>query len=112
MPRKAASKQPVITPEPEPEPEPVQEPVSDQPKQSHLTFVDALPEDSIRIPRYLEHQFESLYYSPSNDAYYQSPKTKYRLISHGKNSFNCRSDDNKTIRISIKNLKKMLEEMS
>ena len=112
MPRKAASKTSEVKPEPIPEPESVQEEVKETPKQSHLTFVDALPEDSIRIPRYLEHQFESLYYSPSLDEYYQAPKTKYRLITHGKNSFNCRSDDNKTIRISIKNLKKMLEEMS
>ena len=81
-----------------------------QVKSSHLTFVDKLPDDCIRIPKYLEHQFESLYYSPSNDSYYQAPKTKYRQISHGKTSFNCRSDADKTIRVSIKKLKKLMSE--
>ena len=79
-------------------------------KQSHLTFIDKLPDDCIRIPSYLEHQFESLYYSPSNDSYYQAPKTKYRQIKHGKTSFNCRSDADKTIRVSIKKLKKLMEQ--
>lgn len=77
-------------------------------KQSHLNYIDKLPDDCVRIPSYLDHQFESLYYSPSNDTYYQAPKTKYRIINHGKTSFNCRSNADKTIRVSIKKLKKLM----
>ena len=80
-----------------------------KPKSSHLNYIDKLPDDCVRIPSYLEHEFESLYYSPSNDTYYQAPKTKYRIINHGKTSFNCRSNADKTIRVSIKKLKKLMD---
>lgn len=75
---------------------------------SHLVFIDKLPDDCVQIHSYLGHEFESLYYSPSNDTYYQSPKVKYRVIASGKTSFNCRSNDDKTIRVSIKKLKRLL----
>lgn len=89
---------------------PVQVEMDQKPKSSHLNYIDKLPDDCVRIPSYLEHQFESLYYSPSNDRYYQAPKTKYRIINHGKTSFNCRSDADKTIRVSIKKLTKSMSE--
>lgn len=90
----------------------VQVEMDQKPKSSHLNYIDKLPDDCVRIPSYLDHQFESLYYSPSNDTYYQAPKTKYRIINHGKTSFNCRSNADKTIRVSIKKLKKLMEEGS
>ena len=46
---------------------PVQIEMDQKPKSSHLNYIDKLPDDCVRIPSYLEHQFESLYYSPSND---------------------------------------------
>lgn len=75
---------------------------------SHLTYVEKLPDDCIKIDGYLDHRFENLHYSPSNDKFYQAPRIKYREIQSGKSSFNCRSDNDRTIRVSIKKLKKSL----
>ena len=75
---------------------------------SHLKFVDKLPEDCIRIESYLEHTFENLYYSPSLNTFYQAPKIKYRQLDMDKTSFYCRADTNRTVRISIKKMKKQI----
>ena len=107
MPRKVVSKTSVS--DCSSEDTPVQVEMDQKPKSSHLNYIDKLPDDCVRIPSYLDHEFESLYYSPSNDTYYQAPKTKYRIINHGKTSFNCRSNADKTIRVSIKKLKKLME---
>lgn len=110
MPRKTASQKTEPLEEPSEEVQ-VKIEMNKAPKPvSHLSYIDKLPDDCIRIPSYLEHEFESLYYSPSNDTYYQAPKTKYRVITHGRTSFNCRSNEDKTIRVSIKKLKKLMSE--
>ena len=78
------------------------------PKQSHLEYIETLPEDCIKIDKYLDHEFESLYYSPSNDIFYQAPKIKYRIVKPAKTSISCRSNQNKTVRVSVKKIKKQI----
>ena len=90
--------------QPEPEPEP--------PRRSHLTYVETLPDDCLRITKYLDHTFANLFYSPSNDTFYQSPKPKYRVLAQGKTSINCRSDADKTVRVSLKKLKQLISDVS
>ncbi len=75
---------------------------------SHFERIDALPDDCIKIDGYRGHKFENLYYSPSNDAFYQAPKIKFRKLEHGKTCFRCRSDEDKTVRVSIKNVKEQI----
>ena len=38
---------------------------------SHLIHVESLPEDSIQITNYGNHEFSNLYYSPGNKKLYQ-----------------------------------------
>ena len=76
---------------------------------SHLVYVEKLPEDCIKIESYLGHTFENLYYSPSEDAFFQSPKVKYRKLEVGKTAFFCRADENKTIRVSVKKIKEQIK---
>lgn len=79
---------------------------------SHLVFVDSLPEDVIQIKDYVykdtTYTFENLYYSPSLDLYYQAPKIKYRVITPGKTNISCRTDSLRTIKLSIKKLRKSM----
>ena len=75
---------------------------------SHLVYVSTLPSDAVKIDKYLEHEFQSLYYSPSTKLYYQAPKQKFRQITPGKSSISCRSNADKTVRISLKKLRKLM----
>lgn len=78
-------------------------------RRSHFEFVEELPEDSVKIESYLEHKFQNLYYSPSTNEYYQLPRYKYRVIPKKKSYFLCRSDNDKTVKISLKKIQKMLD---
>ena len=71
-------------------------------KDSHFVFIDKLPEDVIKVSSYREHTFESLYYSPSKNEFYQAPKTKYRKIEPDKSSIRVRSDAGRTVRLSLR----------
>ena len=92
--------------------EPIPEPVIEAPKnarRSHFEYVETLPEDVVPIHSYLEHKFQNLYYSPSTDEYYQLPRYKYRVIPKKKSYFLCRSDDDKTVKISLKKIQNILK---
>ena len=77
-------------------------------KRSHFDFVEELPDDAIKIDSYLSYDFQNLYYSPSNDEFYQLPRYKYRIIPKKKTYFLCRSDADKTVRVSIKKVLKQI----
>ncbi len=98
----------------EPIPEPVIEApvIAETPKKStrsHFEFVEELPENCIKITSYLEHKFQNLYYSPDTDEFYQLPRYKYRVIPKKKTYFLCRSDDDKTVKISLKKIQNILK---
>lgn len=81
-------------------------------KDSHFVFIDKLPEDVIKVSSYREHTFESLYYSPSKNEFYQAPKTKYRKIEPDKSSIRVRSDAGRTVRLSLRFLNLGVDESS
>ena len=75
---------------------------------SHLEYVDSIPEDCIKVDSYRNHTFENLFYSPSANEFYQIPKVRYRRIASDKPTVRCWSDDRKSVKVSIKKLKRQL----
>ena len=73
---------------------------------SHLEYVDKLPEDAKRIKIYKDNNLDNIFYSPSRNKYYQLPNIKYRVINPDKNCIYCRNNEGKTIRVSIRKLLK------
>ncbi|KAA6376482.1 MAG: hypothetical protein EZS28_027991 [Streblomastix strix] len=53
-----------------------------KPKREHIiyTFLDILPTDYIELSQYGKHQFEGLYFSPSEDMLYMSNGIKYKEL--------------------------------
>ena len=84
---------------------------------SHLTHVESLPEDSIKINTYGKHQFDNLYYSPINKKLYQQYKKRIREIDtcnsdHGvKKNIYVRTNKGKTLYVSNKKLNKIIDEL-
>ena len=84
----------------------------------HLVHVDRLPEDSVPVTEYNNHKFNNLYYSGSNNKLYQQYRKRIREIplvnaEHGKPlKILARSDKGQTIYISLKKLKKLLENVN
>ena len=48
---------------------------------SHLKWVEKLPDDVIEVKEFKDHKFDNLYYSPSTNEFYQSPKQKFRIYA-------------------------------
>ena len=91
---------------------------------SHLIHVESLPEDSIQITNYGNHEFSNLYYSPENKKLYQQYRKRIREIdtnnleaspegtSHGiKKNIYVRTNKGKTLYISNKKLNKIIENL-
>ena len=98
---------------------------------SHLIHVESLPEDSIQITKYGNHEFSNLYYSPENKKLYQQYRKRIREIdtnnleasasategsegtSHGiKKNIYVRTNKGKTLYISNKKLNKIIESLN
>ena len=96
---------------------------------SHLIHVESLPEDSIQITNYGNHEFSNLYYSPENKKLYQQYRKRIREIdtnnleasategpegtSHGiKKNIYVRTNKGKTLYISNKKLNKIIESLN
>ena len=113
--------------------------VSNEPikHKSHLIHVESLPEDSIQITNYGNHEFSNLYYSPENKKLYQQYRKRIREIdtnnleasasaterqqakpgpegtSHGiKKNIYVRTNKGKTLYISNKKLNKIIESLN
>ena len=90
---------------------------------SHLIHVESLPEDSIQITKYGNHEFSNLYYSPENKKLYQQYRKRIREIDannfdqHGlakpgiKKNIYVRTNKGKTLYISNKKLNKIIESL-
>ena len=93
--------------------------VSNEPvkHKSHLIHVESLPEDSIQITNYGNHEFSNLYYSPENKKLYQQYRKRIREIDtnnsdHGiKKNIYVRTNKGKTLYISNKKLNKIIENL-
>ena len=85
---------------------------------SHLIHVESLPEDSIQITKYGNHEFSNLYYSPENKKLYQRYRKRIREIDtcnfdHGiKKNIYVRTNKGKTLYISNKKLNKIIESLN
>ena len=85
---------------------------------SHLIHVESLPEDSIQITKYGNHEFSNLYYSPENKKLYQQYRKRIREIDtcnseHGiKKNIYVRTNKGKTLYISNKKLNKIIENIN
>ena len=91
---------------------------------SHLIHVESLPEDSIQITKYGNHEFSNLYYSPENKKLYQQYRKRIREIDtcnldqHGlakpgiKKNIYVRTNKGKTLYISNKKLNKIIESLN
>ncbi|KAA6384430.1 MAG: hypothetical protein EZS28_020041 [Streblomastix strix] len=53
-----------------------------KPKRQHITYnyLDILPADYIELSQYGKHQFEGLYFSPSEDMFYMSNGIQYKEL--------------------------------
>ncbi|KAA6363657.1 MAG: hypothetical protein EZS28_040817 [Streblomastix strix] len=53
-----------------------------KPKRQHITYnyLDILPTDFIELSQYGKHQFEGLYFSPSEDLFYMSNGIQYKEL--------------------------------
>ena len=93
-------------------------------RKSHLIHVESLPEDSIQITKYGNHEFSNLYYSPENKKLYQQYRKRIREIdtnnlealpegtSHGiKKNIYVRTNKGKTLYISNKKLNKIIDNL-
>ena len=84
---------------------------------SHLIHVESLPNDSIPITNYGNHEFSNLYYSPENKKLYQQYRKRIREIDtnnsdHGiKKNIYVRTNKGKTLYISNKKLNKIIENL-
>ena len=84
---------------------------------SHLIHVESLPEDSIQITNYGNHEFSNLFYSPGNKKLYQQYRKRIREIdtntseSGVKKNIYVRTNKGKTLYISNKKLNKIIENL-
>ena len=84
---------------------------------SNLIHVESLPEDSIQITNYGNHEFSNLYYSPGNKKLYQQYRKRIREIdtntseSGVKKNIYVRTNKGKTLYVSNKKLNKIIENL-
>ena len=77
-------------------------------QKTHLKWVEKLPDDAIEIKEFKDHKFDNLYYSPSTNEFYQSPKQKFRILFKDDKIVRCRSEKSSSARI---NLEKFMKEL-
>ena len=77
-------------------------------QKSHLKWVENLPDDAIEIKEFKDHKFENLYYSPSTDEFYQSPKMKFRILYKDDKIVRCRSEKSSSTRINLEKIKEVI----
>ena len=77
-------------------------------QKSHLKWVEKLPDDAIEIKEFKDHKFENLYYSPSTDEFYQSPKQKFRILYKDDKIVRCRSEKSSSTRINLEKIKEVI----
>ena len=75
---------------------------------THLQWIDQLPEDIIQVNEFKNHKFENLYYSPSTDEFYQSPKMKFRILYKDDKIVRCRSEKSSSTRINLEKIKEII----
>ena len=77
-------------------------------QKTHLKWVEKLPDDAIEVKEFKDHKFDNLYYSPSTNEFYQSPKQKFRILFKDDKIVRCRSEKSSSARI---NLEKFIKEL-
>ena len=77
-------------------------------QKSHLKWVEKLPDDAIEIKEFKDHKFDNLYYSPSTNEFYQSPKQKFRILFKDDKIVRCRSEKSSSARINLDKFMKQL----
>lgn len=77
-------------------------------QKSHLKWVEKLPDDAIEIKEFKDHKFDNLYYSPSTNEFYQSPKQKFRILFKDDKIVRCRSEKSSSARINLEKFMKQL----
>lgn len=81
-------------------------------QKSHLKWVEKLPDDAIEIKEFKDHKFDNLYYSPSTNEFYQSPKQKFRILFKDDKIVRCRSEKSSSARINLEKFMKQLVQNS
>ena len=77
-------------------------------QKSHLKWVEKLPDDAIEVKEFKDHKFDNLYYSPSTNEFYQSPKQKFRILFKDDKIVRCRSEKSSSARINLEKFMKQL----
>ncbi len=77
-------------------------------QKTHLKWVEKLPDDAIEIKEFKDHKFDNLYYSPSTNEFYQSPKQKFRILFKDDKIVRCRSEKSSSARINLEKFMKQL----
>ena len=77
-------------------------------QKTHLKWVEKLPDDTIEIKEFKNYKFDNLYYSPSTDEFYQSPKQKFRILYKDDKILRCRSEKSSSSRINLEKLKEII----
>ena len=77
-------------------------------QKTHLKWVEKLPDDVIEVKEFKDHKFDNLYYSPSTNEFYQSPKQKFRILFKDDKIVRCRSEKSSSARINLDKFMKQL----
>ena len=77
-------------------------------QKTHLKWVEKLSDDAIEIKEFKDHKFDNLYYSPSTNEFYQSPKQKFRILFKDDKIVRCRSEKSSSARINLEKFMKQL----
>ena len=77
-------------------------------QKTHLKWVEKLHDDAIEIKEFKDHKFDNLYYSPSTNEFYQSPKQKFRILFKDDKIVRCRSEKSSSARINLEKFMKQL----
>lgn len=77
-------------------------------QKTHLKWVEKLPDDAIEVKEFKDHKFDNLYYSPSTNEFYQSPKQKFRILFKDDKIVRCRSEKSSSARINLEKFMKQL----
>ena len=81
-------------------------------QKTHLKWVEKLPDDVIEVKEFKDHKFDNLYYSPSTNEFYQSPKQKFRILFKDDKIVRCRSEKSSSARINLEKFMKQLVQNS
>ena len=71
-----------------------------------VDYVDSIPDDCVRIKQYNGKKYENLFYSPSEDSFYQAPALRFRKLSMSDGTVRPISDDGAISRITVSTFKK------